>query len=71
MINPRHGRARNLHRHTAIKSTVARPCEIRKAGYDCEKNGANLTNCHFALFATAELTKAWEQGKEDYKKEKT
>ena len=33
------------------------------AGYDCAKNGANLGNCHFNLFATPALTKAWEDGK--------
>ena len=33
------------------------------AGLDCALNGANTTNCHFTLFATKELTKAWERGK--------
>jgi len=37
--------------------------EAEKAGYDCGKNGANTTNCHFRLFASPELTKAWERGK--------
>lgn len=33
------------------------------AGYDCEKNGANETNCHFSLFGTRESTQEWERGK--------
>ena len=34
-----------------------------KAGLDCGLNGPNTTNCDFRLFATKELTKAWEHGK--------
>lgn len=41
-----------------------------KAGYDCGLNGANTTNCHFSLFATIELMKAWSDGKEDGEKDK-
>ena len=37
------------------------------AGRDCAKNGANTTNCHFTLFASKELMKAWQKG---YDKEK-
>jgi len=36
-----------------------------RLGYDCGLNGSNTTNCHFAVFATPEKTKAWEQGKAD------
>jgi hypothetical protein len=32
-------------------------------GFDAEFNTTNTTNCHFSLFATPELTKAWEAGK--------
>ena len=32
-------------------------------GYDFGKNGANTTNCHFSIFATTELMKSWEKGK--------
>ena len=32
-------------------------------GYDCGVNGANTTNCHFGLFSSPEMTKAWEEGK--------
>lgn len=32
-------------------------------GYDAGKNGANTTNCNFAIFSTPEKTKAWERGK--------
>jgi len=32
-------------------------------GYDCGKNGSNTTNCHYSIFATKELMKAWERGK--------
>lgn len=34
-------------------------------GYDCGLNGANMDNCHFAIFSTPENTRAWEQGKRD------
>lgn len=34
-----------------------------RMGYDAEFNGANTTNCHFSLFGSPELTKAWELGK--------
>lgn len=35
------------------------------AGYDCGQNGPNEKNCHFGLFATPQMTKAWERGKAD------
>ena len=34
-------------------------------GYNCGQYGANQVNSHFRLFATPELTAAWEQGKAD------
>jgi ribosome modulation factor len=37
--------------------------QAEAAGYDCGKNGANTANCDFTLFATPELTAAWERGK--------
>ena len=39
-------------------------------GYDCGKNGANYTNCHFELFSCPEKTKAWEDGKKAGEEEK-
>lgn len=42
--------------------TVAR---ARKMGRDCALNGPNTRNCHFSLFASPELTQAWEQGKRE------
>ena len=39
-------------------------------GYDCEKNGANDENCHFAIFATHQSMKEWERGKYDARKSK-
>jgi len=33
------------------------------AGYDAGMNGANTTNCHFAIFSTPEKAKEWERGK--------
>lgn len=33
------------------------------AGLDCALNGPNITNCDYRLFATKELTAAWEHGK--------
>lgn len=35
------------------------------AGYDCGKHGSTEQNCHFALFASPEMTRAWERGKRD------
>lgn len=37
--------------------------EAEKFGYDAGKNGADTINCNFRIFATKELTKAWERGK--------
>jgi len=36
-----------------------------KMGYDCGVNGANTTNCHFALFSSKENTEEWERGKKE------
>ena len=36
----------------------------RAMGADYAANGANMTNCHFSLFATPAHTKAWEQGRD-------
>ena len=36
-------------------------------GKDKAKNGANETNCNFAIFSTPEKTKAWEKGAKEYK----
>lgn len=35
-----------------------------KMGRDYAINGANMTNCNFAIFAHPELTKAWERGRD-------
>ena len=40
-----------------------------RMGKDCAINGANETNCHFAIFATKEKTKAWERGNKEAKDE--
>lgn len=40
------------------------------AGYNCSIYGANTKNCHYSLFASPELTKAWESGKEQAEMEK-
>jgi len=34
-------------------------------GKDCALNGANTTNCSFAIFSKPEFTKAWERGKNE------
>lgn len=39
--------------------------EAYRYGFDCGKYGPTIMNCHFTLFATPELTKAWERGKAD------
>ncbi len=36
-----------------------------KMGKDYAKNGANTTNCNFAIFSSKENTRAWEEGKSD------
>ena len=36
-----------------------------EAGRDCGLNGPNMSNCHFSLFATPAMTKAWERGKRE------
>ena len=36
-----------------------------RMGFDCGKNGANLSNCFFGIFDTEEHTKEWERGKAD------
>ena len=36
-----------------------------KMGIDYAINGANTTNCNFAIFSSPENTKAWEKGKRD------
>ncbi len=34
-----------------------------RMGHDAGFNGANTTNCHFSIFATPQLMRAWERGK--------
>ena len=34
-------------------------------GHNCGQYGPNQVNSHFRLFATPELTAAWERGKAD------
>ena len=36
-----------------------------RMGKDSVVNGANITNCHFTLFTSKELTEAWERGVKD------
>ncbi len=40
-------------------------------GRDCGISGPNETNCHFSLFASPRLTKAWERGKREVEVELT
>jgi ribosome modulation factor len=37
-------------------------------GYDCGINGANTTNCSFAIFSDHAFTKEWERGKRNAEK---
>lgn len=37
--------------------------EAEAMGYDAGRNMPNMKNCHFSLFASPELTRAWERGK--------
>ena len=41
-----------------------------KMGKDCAINGSNTINCDFAIFSSKENTKAWEQGRKDWTKQK-
>lgn len=36
--------------------------DARQKGYQCGRDGPNTTNCHFSIFATREMTTAWEEG---------
>jgi hypothetical protein len=38
------------------------PKQAYRYGFDCGKNGANTTNCHFAIFSVPENTREWERG---------
>lgn len=42
-------------------ATVEQMCEA--AGYDAGRNKPDEQNCHFSLFGTPEMTRAWERGK--------
>ncbi len=35
------------------------------AGYDAGVNGANMSNCNFALFGTQDTMTLWEAGQRD------
>jgi hypothetical protein len=37
--------------------------EAEESGRASAVFGADLANCHFTLFATKELTRAWERGR--------
>ncbi len=55
-----------------LKSLLVNTLDIDYAyemGRDCALNGANITNCHFSLFASREQTEAWERGKESAEQE--
>ena len=34
-------------------------------GFDAGMNGANMVNCHFAIFNSLERTREWERGNAD------
>lgn len=40
------------------------------AGYDSEMNGASEQNCHFTLFSSPEMTRAWDAGVREAKRVK-
>lgn len=47
----------------------ANPFKTEADSYDAGKrsarDGCNEDNCHFSYFATPELTKAWERGRDE------
>lgn len=44
--------------------------EAEQAGWEAGYHGPNVTNTHFSLFTTPELTKAWECGHANGKNER-
>jgi hypothetical protein len=44
--------------------------EAYNLGYDCGRNGATESNCHFTIFSNPKNTKAWEKEKADGEKDK-
>ena len=49
--------------------TKATKKQAFNGGYDCAKNGADTTNCHFTLFESHELTAEWQKGHDEGKAE--
>lgn len=47
----------------ALLFQPATPEAAYTAGFDCGRNGASMTNCHFRYFASEPLKNAWENGK--------
>jgi hypothetical protein len=41
-----------------------------QAGFDCGRNGPNMSNCDFRHFATPEMTEHWKRGKRDAERER-
>ena len=39
--------------------------EAYRRGWECGRNGPDMFNSHFSIFAKKENTKAWERGKKD------
>ena len=57
-------RLRELLRELTTPALLAATPEYAEAmGRDYVLSGANTTNCNFRLFATPELTRAWERGR--------
>lgn len=55
---------------TIIKTVLQNPITIEEAyeyGKDYALNGANTTNCNYRIFATQQLKKAWEKGRDSEK----
>lgn len=49
---------------TAFEKFKVSQAEAEKQGYDAGLNGPTTENCHFSLFASPMLTRAWERGNE-------
>jgi hypothetical protein len=56
---------------TTIREMIKQVVSVKDAevyGFEAGYNTPNETNCHFSIFATPELTAAWERGNKQGKK---
>lgn len=54
-----------------VKEADATLAKSYEMGYDAGKNGPNVKNCHYSLFATTEQSNEWSAGSRDGMSAKT